>query len=139
VDADGQVVSSGGFPEGVIEARAVRVLRARGEEHLHKAGVFGDTVDLLRRLRRQLARDDDRGAQASIFLEPLGALPVVDGARQGNCGVGVVEAVDGVQAVQDGDIGFGCVEGLLLEEREIGTGRCLIGPRAGDGGNSVGS
>ncbi len=118
MDAGDQVVAGNRLPQRVPDSAAVRVLRTHRQEHLDHARVVAQAIDLLRRKRRDLARHDQRHAQPRVTLHELGDLPIVDGAGQGHRGVGVVQAVDRVQAVQDGVLDTPRVERTLLQAGE---------------------
>ena len=71
------------------------------QKDLHEAGMVADTVDLARRHLRLLARHEDRGAQARFLVQPLGDMPVIDGAGERGGGVRVMNALQAVRVVQN--------------------------------------
>ncbi len=81
------------------------MLGAHGQQHLDKPRMARHTVDLARGEGGQLAGHDDGAPKARLLVEPLGDLPVVDGAGQGHRRVWVVQAVDGVQTVEHRALG----------------------------------
>ena len=100
--AGDQVVARDRLPERVVEA--VAVAGAAGAP----AAAPGRSRGGRRRGRSRRAAwagiwlgHHDRGAQARLLVEPLGDLPVVDGAGEGDRRVGIVQAVDGIRRAQD--------------------------------------
>ena len=135
VDAGHQPLPGDRLPHRPEEPAAVGVLRARGQEHLHEAGVVADAVDLPRGQLGELDRHDDRGAQARLGVEPLGHLPVVDRAGEGDRRLRVVQAVDRVEAGEDRQLDPERVEGLLAQQGEARPGRAVGRDAAGPRGH----
>jgi hypothetical protein len=94
-----------------------------------------DAVDLAGGEGGELAGHDDGRAQARLLVEPRGDLPVVDGGCQGHRRVRVVQAVDGVQAVEHGVLGGRGVQHLRPEQIEAGTGGSTVGLAPWPGGD----
>jgi hypothetical protein len=99
------------------------------EEDLDDAGMLAHPVDLTGGNDRLLARHDDRGAQARLALEPLGGEPVVDRPGDRQVAVRVVDALDGVGAVEDRGRRAPGVERLLAQPIEARPGRSAAGRR----------
>ena len=127
MDARDQVVARDRLPQRVEQPVAVGVLRPRRQQHLNESWVATDAVDLARRGGRELAGHDDRPAQAWLLVQPLGDLPIVDGAGERHRRIGIVQTVDGVQAIEHRVLHVGRIKHLLLDQRQARAWGNLVG------------
>ena len=139
---DHQILLQRRLEDREVAAVAVGPLGAGRQEHLDEALVAADASDLGRRHVRMLDRHHDRGAQAGLLLQPVLDLPVVGGSREGFGAVRVVDAVDGVRAVEDADLDVPRIEHLGPDLVDLGAGdaaivRSAAGPRRDRGGQRV--
>jgi hypothetical protein len=120
VDRDLQTALGSRLEDREVAGLAVRALGARAEQHLHEARILGGATDLLGGRQRVLRRTEDRGAQARLAVEPLGAHPLVVCARErcGAVGAGHQRDRRGVVRVEDPDLRAVGVERLGADAGE---------------------
>ena len=91
VHDDRQAELVGGGPERVVNGVAVRDSRAARKEDADELVAVAEAADLVGRCRGVLRRHDEHAAQARLLLQPVLEEPVVVGAAQARCQVGVRE------------------------------------------------
>ena len=123
VDADRQAVRFGRLVDRPVLPPPERKLGHRQQQDLDEAVVGGEALDLLHREFGAVRRDDDRGAQPRIAIQPLGADPVVDGAAERGGQVLAQHDLRAVDDVADGVAGPQAVEQVGLHRRQAAAGR----------------
>ena len=90
----------GGVDRPQVPAAERRLLHGKHQD-LHEAPILGAALDLVDSIFGVLRRDDDRGAQPRIAVEPFLGDPVVERAGEGRGHVLAEQEAYAVEAVQD--------------------------------------
>jgi hypothetical protein len=98
----------------------------RQHENLHEAAILRAALDLVDRIFGVLHRQDDRGAQAGIAVEPFPCDPVVERAREGRGHVFAEHEAHAVEAVADRDLRLPAVAHLRRELGRIRGGTTVL-------------
>ena len=122
MDADRQAMALGGPIDRPVIFPAERHLVHRQHEHLHEAPVASQPLDLLGRRLRILHRDQNRGTQARVAVEPFGPHPVVDRTAQDRGQVLVIGGLGAIEHVADREAEAETVEHMAPHGGEVGAG-----------------
>src|SRR5579872_2031075 len=101
MDADWQVKAFRGLVDRPMLPSAKRHLGHRQHQYLHEAPIVGAALDLGHREIRTVRRDNNRGTQPGIAIEPFGGDPVVDGTTEGGRQVFTEHDLRAVKRVAD--------------------------------------
>ena len=115
VNGDFEVALRGGFVDGMIVAIAVGEGGANWEEDLDKLGAVANASNFFGGEFGVLWRHNDRCAESGFFIEPFVQLPIVYGLGKCKGSVWIVNAIYGVEAVEDADVGVWDIECLFAQ------------------------
>ena len=124
--ADGQAVFLGGLVDRPVGAAAERHLAHREHQHLHEALVVREPLDLLHRQIGIVQRQQDRGAQPRLAVEPFLGDVVVHRRDQRRRHVLVEQRDRAVQHVADGEARAEGVERVRAQKIEIAAGKAVL-------------
>jgi hypothetical protein len=114
-------MADGRLKDRVVAAVAVRHGGPDREIDLDEAGMAANPVDLGRRHLRLLAGNDDRGTQPLLRRQPLCHMPVVDGRGQRRGGIGVMDALDAIRAIENRVLQAKGIKDVITHTLEVGA------------------
>ena len=101
------------------------------QQHLDEAGVHGAAFDLIHRALDALWRDDARGTQARLAVQPFLDDPVVHRLCKSRGQVLAEKRLDPIKAVHDRDARAEMVERVGYQAAEVGGRLAGLGPPVG--------
>src|ERR1700754_3447417 len=128
MNANWHTVSRRRLVDGPIIFLAQRHVTRRQQQDLNETAIGGTAIDFGNCKAWLLHRNDDRGTQSLVLIEPIVRHPLVDSLADGGAEIGVEDDLPSIDRVANGDCHPALVEHVPLQHAEMSAGLAVSVP-----------